>query len=207
MRSIIMTWFQDRNFGFIKNPDGTGRNIFFHKNNLRFPQSLDKPKGEEVEFELVEDDDERLSASDLVLVNRPAIKLEPYARDVRYNGTVRFFNEEWGYISCGEHDDIRYNFDNVLGSRKLKKGEPVTFKVSVSGEHHNAVQVASVRQSIQSEPANSWVRPKRQTPTQPATTCQKAETQKSPRPRFREHYEDRRDYPASKRRKTEQNST
>lgn len=205
-------WFSRRGFGFIADPNG-GQDIFFHSKDLRCRQDLEDADGQEVEFELV-DNDGRPAATDVFLPHRPVINIVPYVTGAHYTGTVKFMKPDggWGYILCADHDDIHFRKADCRDWHAFRRGDEVSFIASYDGEHHNARQVSLLAHKLAPTPPSTYMRPRRRTSTtttgSPQQQVETSKSQPSPAdqhpldPALREElYGRQHDYPAGKSRK------
>jgi len=155
MKGTVVRFYRSRGFGFIKPSEG-GKNVLVHWSNLVTDDKWPYVKrGTEVEFELVEKDDNgKRSAKEVTLVGGEKIPVFTPDNSDRvsndddvYSGTVKFydFRKGFGVIKPDEEitwndvtaeDGIFFRRDAIMstGAAKgmvlnLRRGTKVTFKV------------------------------------------------------------------------------
>jgi len=155
MKGTVVRFYRSRGFGFIKPAEG-GKNVLVHWSNLVTDDKWPYVKrGTEVEFELVEKDDNgKRSAKEVTLVGGEKIPVFTPDNSDRvmndddvYSGTIKFYDFRKGFGVIKPDEEITWNDvtteDGVFFRRdaivstgaakgmvlNLRRGKKVTFKV------------------------------------------------------------------------------
>jgi len=153
MKGTVVRFYRSRGFGFIKPAEG-GKNVLVHWSNLVTDDKWPYVKrGTEVEFELVEKDENgKRSAKEVTLVGGEKIPVFESSDRVSndddiYSGTVKFYDFRKGFGVIKPEEEITWNDvtsdDGIFFRRdaivstgaakgmvlNLRRGTKVTFKV------------------------------------------------------------------------------